>query len=110
MMSTLQQRRGSRALTENPVRNNLKVAGARLGAWTNFVVAHAIPVVATLAMVWLATVGLVVVNSFFPLDLIPLVYMLPVVVAATQWGISARLGRRLCGRRGRGFFLLSTAV
>jgi K+-sensing histidine kinase KdpD len=104
MMSTLQQRRGSRALAENPVRNNLKVAGARLRARTNFVVPHAIPVVATLAMVWLATVGLVVVNSFFPFDLIPLVYMLPVVVAATQWGILPGLVAAFAGAAAADFF------
>lgn len=104
MMSTLQQRRGSRVLTEYPARNDLKVAGARLRAWTNFVTPHAIPVVATLAMVWLATVGLVVVNSFFPFDLAPLVYMLPVVVAATQWGIFPGLVAAFAGAAAADFF------
>ena len=65
---------------------------------------HAIPVVATLAMVWLATVGLVVVNSYFPLDLIPLVYMLPVVVAATQWGILPGLVAAFAGAAAADFF------
>ena len=87
-MSTLQQRRESRDLTENLLRSKLEAGRVRLGArWVNFVTPNAVPMVATLAMVWLATVCLVVVNSFLPLDLVPLVYMLPVVVAATQWGI-----------------------
>ncbi len=48
---------------------------------------QAVPLAATFALVWLATVGLVVINSFVPLNLVSLIYMLPVAIAATQWGL-----------------------
>jgi hypothetical protein len=44
------------------------------------------PMGATFALVWLATVSLVVINYFVPINLVSLIYMLPVVVAAPQWG------------------------
>jgi two-component system sensor histidine kinase KdpD len=104
-MSTLQQRRESRDLTENLLRSKLEAGRVRLGArWVNFVTPNAVPMVATLAMAWLATVGLVVVNSFLPLDLVPLVYMLPVVVAATQWGIVPGLVAACAGAAAADFF------
>jgi K+-sensing histidine kinase KdpD len=104
-MSTLQQRRESRDLTENLLRSKLEAGRVRLGArWVNFVTPNAVPMVATLAMVWLATVSLVVANSFLPLDLVPLVYMLPVVVAATQWGIVPGLMAAFAGAAAADFF------
>jgi two-component system sensor histidine kinase KdpD len=81
-------------------------AGARdKSSWVDFVTANATQVVASLALVWVATVGLVVVNNtFVPLNLVPLIYMLPVVLAATQWGIVPGLVAAFAGAAAADFF------
>src|SRR5580704_7885615 len=61
----------------------------------------AMPLGATLALVWLATVGLVVINYFVPFNLVTLIYMLPVVVAATQWGLGPGIAAAIAGARRR---------
>jgi K+-sensing histidine kinase KdpD len=68
------------------------------------IAAQAIPLGATFALVWLATVCLVVINYFVPFNLVPLVYMLPVVVAATQWGIGAGIVAAFAGAAAADFF------
>jgi len=70
----------------------------------NSAAVNAIPIAATLALVWLATISLVVINSFVPLNLVPLIYMLPVVVAATQWGIVPGLVAAVAGAAAADFF------
>jgi K+-sensing histidine kinase KdpD len=104
-MSSLEQRRGPRERTDNHARSDNKAERPRLSApRKNLVTANAIPIVATLALVWFATVGLVVANSFAPLDFVPLIYMLPVVVAATQWGIVPGLVAAVAGAAAADFF------
>ena len=88
----------------------MRVSGQHSSRWTIFLAANAIPIVATLALVWLATVSLVVVNYFVPLNLVPLVYMLPVVLAATQWGIVPGLMAAFTGAAAADFFFLSAAL
>jgi two-component system, OmpR family, sensor histidine kinase KdpD len=80
------------------------VSGQHSSHWTIFLAANAIPIVATLALVWLATVILAVVNYFVPLNFVPLVYMLPVVLAATQWGIVPGLIAAFTGAAVADFF------
>jgi two-component system, OmpR family, sensor histidine kinase KdpD len=104
-MSSLQQRRGLRDRTDNQARDDDNAESPRLSARRrNLVTANVGPIVATLALVWFATVGLVVANSFAPLDFVPLIYMLPVVVAATQWGIVAGLVAAVAGAAAADFF------
>jgi K+-sensing histidine kinase KdpD len=104
-MSSLQQRRGLRDQTDNQTGNDVNAESPRLNTQrTNLVTANVGPIVATLALVWFATVGLVVANSFAPLDFVPLIYMLPVVVAATQWGIVAGLVAAVAGAAAADFF------
>src|ERR1700689_2217473 len=88
MMSTIQERCVLRIATATLPKIDIKRKRARPSIrWaSNAVAANAVPIAATLALVWLATVSLVVANYFVPLNLVPLVYMLPVVLAATQWG------------------------
>jgi K+-sensing histidine kinase KdpD len=62
------------------------------------------PMGATFALVWLATVSLVVINYFVPFNLVTLIYMLPVVVAATQWGIGAGIVAAIAGAAAADFF------
>jgi two-component system sensor histidine kinase KdpD len=59
---------------------------------------------ATLAVVWLATVSLVVINYFVPFNLVTLLYMLPVVVAATQWGLGPGILAAVAGAAAADFF------
>jgi K+-sensing histidine kinase KdpD len=65
---------------------------------------QAMPLGATLALVWLATVGLVVINYFVPFNLVTLIYMLPVVVAATQWGLGPGIAAAIAGAAAADFF------
>ena len=59
---------------------------------------------ATFALVWLATVSLVVINYFVPFNLVTLIYMLPVVVAATQWGVGPGIVAAIAGAAAADFF------
>ncbi len=86
-----------------PASDTVKNSGRR-SRWANLATANAIPIVATLALVWLATVILVVVNNFLPLNLVSLIYMLPVVLAATQWGIVPGLLAAVTGAAAADFF------
>ena len=87
-LSTLQARRWARGQSESFGEDHIEARPLRdRGEWRNFVGFDAVPAVAALALVWLATVALVVIKQFTPFDPITLIYVLPVVVAATQWGI-----------------------
>jgi K+-sensing histidine kinase KdpD len=89
-VSALEERRQIRDLTATlPDSTADALSNRHKAAWMEFVGANALPLVATLALVWVATVGLVVVDYFVQLNFVPLIYMVPVVVAATQWGILA---------------------
>jgi K+-sensing histidine kinase KdpD len=61
-------------------------------------------VVMSVALVVLLTVGLCVAGDVVPPSLVPLIYMLPVVLAATQWGIAAGLTASLAGAAASDFF------
>jgi two-component system sensor histidine kinase KdpD len=105
-VSTFQERLGLRDLTATLPKNGTNERRARCGTrWLNFGAANAIPIVATLALVWLATISLVVLNSFAPLDLVPLIYMLPVVLAATRWGLVPGLVAAVAGAAAADFFV-----
>lgn len=65
---------------------------------------YAMPVAASLALVWLATICLVVIGSLVPLNLIPLFYMLPVVLAASRWGVVPGLVAAFAGAAAADFF------
>jgi K+-sensing histidine kinase KdpD len=104
-VSTLQERRILRDLTAKlPNHDDAQALVRHSARWLNVAAANAIPIVATLAMVWLATISLVVVNYFVPFNLVSLIYMLPVVVAATQWGIGAGLVAAIAGAAAADFF------
>jgi K+-sensing histidine kinase KdpD len=62
------------------------------------------PLGATFALVWLATVSLVVINYFVPFNLVSLIYMLPMVVAATQWGVGPGIVAAVAGAAAADFF------
>ena len=105
-MSTLRERCGLRDLTLRLAKSGADERRARHHKtwWQNSIAVNAIPLVATLALVWLATISLVVVNYFVQFNLVPLLYMLPVVVAATQWGVVPEIVAAVAGAAAADFF------
>ena len=104
-VSTLQERRELRDLTAGlPIRDGNAISARFGAAWLVLLTANAIPIGATFSLVWLATVSLVVINYFVPYNLVSLVYMLPVVVAATQWGIGSGILAAVAGAAAADFF------
>ena len=104
-MSTLQARRRARGRSENLGEDDIRERPLRNRArWQNLLAANAIPAVAALALVWLATIALVVIKQFATFDPITLVYLLPVVVAATQWGIVPAVIAAVAGAAAGDFF------
>jgi K+-sensing histidine kinase KdpD len=108
-VSTFQKRSGLRALAAHNILEFSNAANSTHSIphsyrWANLIAANAVPAVASLALVWAATIGLVVVNNFLPLNFVPLVYMLPVVVAATRWGIVSGLVAAFAGAAAADFF------
>ena len=104
-MSTLEERRQIRDLAASPLGSAADASSNRhMPPWMEFVGANALPLVATLALVWVATVALVVINYFVQLNFVPLIYMVPVVVAATQWGILVGIVAAVAGTMAADFF------
>jgi len=102
-VSTIQERLGlrDRTLPDNGAAERRPRHNTR---WPSFGATNAVPIVATLALVWLATISLVVLNSLAPLNLVSLIYMLPVVLAATQWGLVPGLVAAVAGAAAADFF------
>jgi K+-sensing histidine kinase KdpD len=50
------------------------------------VLENALPLAMSLALVAVATAGLLLIDRFLPANLVPIVYLIPVIVAATRWG------------------------
>jgi K+-sensing histidine kinase KdpD len=87
-VSRFQDRSRLEALTAlRPDREPDNDRGPSHDGLTDVLARNALPVAATLAGVVLATILLVVINTFVQLNFVPLIYMLPVVVAATRWGM-----------------------
>jgi K+-sensing histidine kinase KdpD len=104
-VSTLQERRILSGATAGFSNNDdARDLARHWASWLNVAAIQALPIVATFAMVWLATVSLVVINYFAPFNLVTLVYLLPVVVAATQWGIAAGIVAAVGGAAAADFF------
>jgi K+-sensing histidine kinase KdpD len=104
-VSSLQERRGLRDLAVlQPKSGDENGRAEHRARWLNLVAANAMPVGATFALVWLATVSLVVINYFVPFNLVSLVYMVPVVVAATQWGVGPGILAAFAGAAAADFF------
>jgi K+-sensing histidine kinase KdpD len=103
-VSTLQERRDLRDLTANWLITDGGAAARHRARWGRILIGNAIPVGATFTLVWLATVSLVVINYFVPYNLVSLIYMVPVVVAATQWGVGAGIVAAVAGALAADFF------
>jgi len=104
-VSALEERRQLRDLTAPLPGSTADVLhNRRYAPWMELVGANALPLVVTLALVWVATVALVVINYFVQLNFVPLIYMVPVVIAATQWGILAGVLAAVAGTAAADFF------
>jgi K+-sensing histidine kinase KdpD len=104
-VSALEERRQIRDLTASPPGHTADaLSGWHKAPWVEVVGANALPLVVTLALVWVATVALVVINYFVQLNFVPLIYMVPVVIAATQWGIVAGVLAAVAGTAAADFF------
>jgi K+-sensing histidine kinase KdpD len=104
-LSALEERRQIRDLTASlPGSTADPLSSRHTALWIEHVVANALPLAATLALVWVATVGLVVINYFVQLNFVPLIYMVPVVIAATQWGIVPGILAAVAGTTAADFF------
>jgi K+-sensing histidine kinase KdpD len=103
-VSTLQRRRELLDLIPRLPAREAAAASSQPNRVLQFVLGNATEIVATLALVWLASVALVVVNYFVQLNLVALIYMLPVVIAATQWGAVAGIIAAVAGAAAADFF------
>jgi two-component system sensor histidine kinase KdpD len=104
-VSTFQRRNRQREQAANSLKNDFVSSRApHQNRSLNSLAEGAMPIAAALTLVGLATAGLFVITSFVPLNLIPLFYMLPVVVAATRWGFVPGLVAALAGAAAADFF------
>src|SRR5262245_20670528 len=65
---------------------------------------HALPVVQSLLLVAITTIGLLVLDQFFALRHVTLVYLVPVVIAATKLGIGPAVIAAVAGAGASAFF------
>ena len=104
-MSTLQERRNLRELTAVfPDSSPQQARLAERASWPDVIARNALPIGTTLSLVWLATICLVFLNRYVPLDFVPLLYMLPVVFAATRWGVIPGIVAAIAGAAAADFF------
>jgi K+-sensing histidine kinase KdpD len=105
-VSTVERRNPLHKQAANNSKNNAGLAPARKRRWwANSITGEAMPIAMSLALVGLATATLALVSRFGPLHhLILLVYMLPVVLAATRWGVVAGLVAAIAGAAAADFF------
>jgi len=72
--------------------------------WMSSATIGARAVVLSLALVALTTAVVLIFGNWFPPNLIPLIYLLPVVLAATRWGTTAGLVAAFAGAAAADFF------
>jgi len=72
--------------------------------WVSSTAVSTRAVVLSFSLVALTTGGILAVRSSFPPNLIPLIYLLPVVLAATRWGTPAGLIAAIAGAAAADFF------
>jgi K+-sensing histidine kinase KdpD len=104
-VSTFQERNRLRQKTTVGSHGRSESARALFARWrVNAAATNFRAIVMSVALVLLVTAGLFVAGNVVPPSLVPLIYMLPVVLAATQWGIAAGLVASLVGAAAADFF------
>jgi K+-sensing histidine kinase KdpD len=69
-----------------------------------FLLANALPLTKSMLGVGLATAGLLLIERFSPASLVPIVYLIPVIVAATRWGTWAAITAAITSAAAADFF------
>jgi K+-sensing histidine kinase KdpD len=69
-----------------------------------FLLANARPLTLSLLCVGLATGGLLLVDRFLPASFVPIVYLIPVIIAATRWGTWPAIAAAVTGAAAADFF------
>src|SRR5271168_1401300 len=77
-------------------------ASARL--WRRVILDGGLPLAMSLALVGAATLGLLLIGRFFPANLAPIVYLIPVMVAASWWGTWPAIVVAIAGAASADFF------
>jgi K+-sensing histidine kinase KdpD len=72
--------------------------------WPRLILAGGLPLVTSLLLVSAATIGLLLVGRFFPANLATIVYLIPVMIAATWWGTWSAIATAIAGAAGADFF------
>jgi K+-sensing histidine kinase KdpD len=72
--------------------------------WHRFLLTNALPLTMSLLCVGLATGGLLLIDRFFPANLVPIVYLIPVIIAATRWGTLPAIAAAIGGAAAADFF------
>jgi two-component system, OmpR family, sensor histidine kinase KdpD len=72
--------------------------------WPRLVLAGAVPLVTSLLLVGAATTSLLLVGRFFPANLATIVYLIPVMIAATWCGTWSAIATAIAGAAAADFF------
>ena len=72
--------------------------------WRRFLLTSALPLTMSLLLVGLTTSGLLLIARSLPLNLVPVVYLIPVVIAATRWGTWPAIAAAVAGTAAADFF------
>ena len=72
--------------------------------WHRFLLANALPLTLSLLCVGLATGGLLLIDRFLPANFVPIVYLVPVIIAATRWGTWPAIVAAISGAAAADFF------
>jgi K+-sensing histidine kinase KdpD len=71
-----------------------------------FLSENALPLALSLLCVGLATSGLLLIERFFPANLVPIIYLIPVIIAATRWGTRAAIVAAVSSAAAADFFFI----
>lgn len=77
-------------------------AGARL--WRRVILGGGLPLAMSLTLVGAATLGLLLIGRLFPANLATIVYLIPVMVAASRWGTWPAIVAAVAGAAAADFF------
>jgi K+-sensing histidine kinase KdpD len=73
--------------------------------WRRLLLTDGLPIVMSLLLVGAATAGLLLIGRFFPANLATIVYLVPVMAAATRWGTWPAIAAAVTGAAAADFFL-----
>jgi K+-sensing histidine kinase KdpD len=103
-VSTFQERNRLRLQISGSTGNLVSARTGLRAWWMNSAAVGVRSAALSLVLVALATAGIMAIGSAVPPNLIPLLYMLPVVLAATRWGTTAGLVAAVAGAAAADFF------